>query len=336
MPFPSTSRGRRAIVVLALLQSSLALVSLSYAIAPPVAGRAPSVDVALGATTLGLALFTVSAVPRLGMSGLHTSLVAFTVVVALMVATRLTPQGQVAVAYALVLETLYVAFFTSPRSTHAHLVVMSCAFLAAVTYDPEGLNPLYVVIPLATMAMTGVVVSRLVSDQRTVLRHQVRLADHDPLTGLLNRRGIRTEAEIVRSLAERGGRATTVSIIDLDDFKAYNDTSGHAAGDALLTNLAHDWQSVLRRSDLLARIGGDEFLLVAPHTDGEGTAALVARMHAANPSPWSSGTTLWATEENLEAATARADAGLYLRKRTSKLTRSARARRVRGTGDARG
>ncbi len=87
------------------------------------------------------------------------------------------------------------------------------------------------------------------------------LADHDPMTGLHNRRAVIDEVAAILAHPVRSGQAMAMLFIDLDDFKPVNDRLGHAAGDALLTEVAHRIRRATRRGDLVARIGGDEFLV---------------------------------------------------------------------------
>ncbi|MEJ7714174.1 MAG: GGDEF domain-containing protein [Thermoleophilaceae bacterium] len=91
-----------------------------------------------------------------------------------------------------------------------------------------------------------------------------RLSERDPLTGLYNRR--RLHEEIVRQLAtlHRHLRPFGLLVIDLDRFKQVNDTAGHAAGDALLVEVAHALKRQLRTADYVARVGGDEFVVLLP------------------------------------------------------------------------
>ncbi len=103
-----------------------------------------------------------------------------------------------------------------------------------------------------------------ITDRRS---HEVQLqhmADHDPLTGLLNRRSF--EHELSRHIArvERYGAIGSVLMLDLDNFKYFNDTEGHSAGDQLIIAIAQGLQSRLRDSDVLARLGGDEFAVLLP------------------------------------------------------------------------
>ena len=102
------------------------------------------------------------------------------------------------------------------------------------------------------------------------------LADHDPLTGLFNRR--RFEHELAREHAGAGryGAAGALLALDLDHFKHVNDSLGHAAGDKLIMRVAMALRRRLRETDVLARLGGDEFAIALPHIDGEAEAVLVA------------------------------------------------------------
>ncbi len=96
------------------------------------------------------------------------------------------------------------------------------------------------------------------------------LANHDTLTGLVNRH--RFLEELTRSYNEvsRSGVSTALLLFDLDHFKEINDTSGHAAGDALLRMIAEELKLRTRKSDIVARLGGDEFAVLMPNTDASG------------------------------------------------------------------
>jgi diguanylate cyclase (GGDEF)-like protein len=99
---------------------------------------------------------------------------------------------------------------------------------------------------------------------RTELAHTRRQAEHDPLTGLPNRAG----AQRHRHLAAVAGRAQAAVLLDLDKFKAVNDTWGHQAGDALLVAIAGRLaQACIPVGAVAARLSGDEFLLLLPYTD---------------------------------------------------------------------
>jgi diguanylate cyclase (GGDEF)-like protein/PAS domain S-box-containing protein len=93
------------------------------------------------------------------------------------------------------------------------------------------------------------------------LRH---LADHDPLTGLLNRRGFEAAVTAHVARCRRYGAAGALLALDLDGFKGVNDTHGHHAGDALLASVAAGLRERVRETDVLARLGGDEFAVLLP------------------------------------------------------------------------
>lgn len=95
------------------------------------------------------------------------------------------------------------------------------------------------------------------------------LAERDPLTGLWNRRKLEEELHQHHLQVNRYGAEGAVLMVDIDDFKAVNDTLGHHAGDRLLVALANILTSRLRESDLVARIGGDEFAVVLPKAGRE-------------------------------------------------------------------
>ncbi len=102
-----------------------------------------------------------------------------------------------------------------------------------------------------------------------------RLASHDALTGLPNRRAV---VERLRTELARGGRRLGCLVVDLDNFKTTNDTLGHAAGDRVLCLMARRIASSLREGDVAGRYGGDEFLLVLPGADHEAVETVARRV----------------------------------------------------------
>ncbi len=99
---------------------------------------------------------------------------------------------------------------------------------------------------------------------RASLRSGLRLAVIDPLTGLYNRRYAMPHLARIAERSAATGRAYAVMLLDLDRFKSVNDSFGHAAGDAVLAEVAQRLQASLRPVDLIARIGGEEFLVAMP------------------------------------------------------------------------
>lgn len=104
------------------------------------------------------------------------------------------------------------------------------------------------------------------------------LADHDPLTELLNRRRFTHEFESILKRSNRFGTQGALIFFDIDQFKAVNDTSGHPVGDWLLCEVAHKLSHGVREVDLRARLGGDEFALVVENVDKSGAIALAEKL----------------------------------------------------------
>lgn len=108
---------------------------------------------------------------------------------------------------------------------------------------------------------------RMADQLRSTLRDGLRAAVTDPLTGLYNRRYAIPHLTRMADHAARSGRHFAVMLADLDHFKAINDRYGHAAGDAVLVEVAQRLRANLRAVDLIARIGGEEFLIALPDTE---------------------------------------------------------------------
>lgn len=116
----------------------------------------------------------------------------------------------------------------------------------------------------------------------TALRITANAAGRDSLTGLPNRRAFMTALASRGEAASRAGVVLTVGIIDLDHFKQYNDANGHEAGDALLRGAGEAWTGHIRKTDIIGRVGGEEFGLVV-NGDLDEAAALATRLLTAIP-----------------------------------------------------
>ncbi|GAB2666584.1 GGDEF domain-containing protein [Arenimonas aestuarii] len=154
-----------------------------------------------------------------------------------------------------------------------------------------------------------------------------KLATVDPLTGVLTRSGLVEQGHRLVLESRRHGRPLGVLLLDMDQFKAINDTLGHAAGDGVLRHLAARARLVLRGEDILGRLGGDEFVALLPSTDAGGARIVAERLRAAInhahmlyrgeeiPVPVSIGVAQIRADESLEAALQRADLAMYQAKR---------------------
>ncbi len=166
---------------------------------------------------------------------------------------------------------------------------------------------------LAVAPTVGFATQQLVAEIRAASAAMEGLARTDPLTGLLNRRGFQeiADREVIR--ARRTGEPLVVALLDLDHFKRFNDTRGHQAGDDLLAAAARSWTRELREVDVLARWGGEEFVILLPRCPDQVALNVLERVRSGTPQEQtcSVGYAEWRAGETLDDLTARADVALY-------------------------
>ena len=164
--------------------------------------------------------------------------------------------------------------------------------------------------------LIGLTVQGLVEDRSQLVRQLHQLARTDALTGLPNRRAWNEELPREVARAQRSGQPLCVAILDLDHFKAFNDTRGHPAGDKLLEEAAAAWRENARPSDFIARYGGEEFALLLPDCPQSAANAVVERFRRATPGTQTSsaGVACWNGVASPEALVGLADAALYAAK----------------------
>lgn len=124
-----------------------------------------------------------------------------------------------------------------------------------------------------------VIMCLLFSALKKNLENEKELARRDPLTDTLNRRSFFDLAEHEINRSRRYRLPLTVAYIDLDNFKGVNDQLGHQTGDALLISVVSTIRSNIRSSDILARFGGDEFVILLPDTPGDAALKFLNKMH---------------------------------------------------------
>ncbi|ODS69539.1 MAG: diguanylate cyclase [Acidovorax sp. SCN 65-28] len=182
--------------------------------------------------------------------------------------------------------------------------------------EPSLFQTLYIGAYVLTVLMLSIGAVLMATDRlRTELEH---LATYDSLTQTLNRRALLQRCEDELERAQRYGNGPSIMMVDLDNFKAVNDTRGHQHGDAVLVHFAERTREVLRRADRLGRYGGEEFLVLLPGADAQAALGVAQRIHAtlATGHPLdcevSIGLTSWTgPQETLDAMLSRADAALY-------------------------
>jgi diguanylate cyclase (GGDEF)-like protein len=170
-----------------------------------------------------------------------------------------------------------------------------------------------------TLVLGALLRRRWLHNQRLISRLHLRSMT-DVLTQLPNRRAFGQELarEMVR--AQRSGRPLTLALIDLDRFKDYNDLLGHPRGDALLEQAAIAWKNALRPTDLLARVGGEEFAVLMADSSAQNAGTSLERLRRATPEnqTFSAGLAQLAANEPATNLIDRADKALYRAKQAGR------------------
>ena len=160
----------------------------------------------------------------------------------------------------------------------------------------------------------------LLRETHTLTRRLERLSRSDPLTGAGNRRHLEEQLDREIARAERNKGPLSLAFLDVDHFKRYNDTHGHAAGDALLRDMVQAWRAILRPTDLLARFGGEEFVVVFPDVDAEDARGVLERLRRAMPhgQTCSAGIARFRPGDSMDSLLGRADQALYAAKNSGR------------------
>ena len=227
-----------------------------------------------------------------------------------------------------------------------HDRIGSCAQRIAEASDISAIGPLLNEVMEETRSMQDE--AQRSRDELITAREQARLAEerilklqeelddasrqmrHDQLTGALNRRGLEEMFEKEAARAQRRGAALSIALLDIDHFKKLNDTLGHHTGDAALVHLANVVRKHLRPQDVLARFGGEEFLILLPETETDDAYRAMVRLQRELTREFfmadqqkivitfSAGVTRIAPGEVLESAMKRADAAMYQAKQAGR------------------
>lgn len=227
-----------------------------------------------------------------------------------------------------------------------HDRIGSCAQRIAEVNDISAIGPLLDEVMQETRSMQDE--AQRSRDELIATREQARLAEeriaklqeeldeasrqmrHDQLTGTLNRRGLEEVFEKEAARAQRRGSTLSIGLLDIDHFKKLNDTLGHHTGDAALVHLANVVRKHLRPQDVLARFGGEEFLILLPETETDDAYRALIRLQRELTREFfmadqqkivitfSAGVTPLGTGESFDAAMKRADAAMYQAKQAGR------------------
>lgn len=220
-----------------------------------------------------------------------------------------------------------------PRTAGRHILVSSLAILIGSrvmrlgglllgfdlptgVFDPSIAQLAYIGLPSITIPLGAISLIMLASEK--LQRDLEFVSRYDDLTQCLNKKSAMEELQREVARAKRHGNRLSIMIIDLDNFKAINDTHGHLEGDKVLVDFSGKAKTSLRETDRLTRFGGDEFMAVLPDTDIEHASLVANRLHEAGqeaqPIAWSVsiGISEWlGPDDSLPALLTRADKALY-------------------------
>jgi diguanylate cyclase (GGDEF)-like protein len=241
----------------------------------------------------------------------------------------------------LIIILMFGMFSTTPakigRCSVYGLFTFGCAMVAVGMTDAEPgtvvLQCIHFAVLVVALPTTYILASQL-AELRSRLRQRREaltealdrievLATRDELTGLPNRRDMLAQLAVQQQRARRSGKPFCLCMVDIDHFKRINDVHGHSVGDGVLTSFAGTARASLRDTDLIARWGGEEFLVMLPDTERDVAQSAIDRMHKAIassstsggkpkvPVTFSAGLVSCEPNEPIGAAIERADLALY-------------------------
>ncbi len=228
--------------------------------------------------------------------------------------------------YLILLPVIFgtVAFGLNFGISSAILANLSAVF-AYMMVGADKISPLQIQLLCALVMCVGMVLGGAIADRTTATFE----AQHDPMTGLLNRRAFMQQGDIMLERARRYQHSLAVIMLDLDMFKLVNDAYGHDAGDRLLCEVADQCKLITRKVDLCARMGGEEFALMIEDADAEQAVQIADRLRtmiyqlhrgtSKDPASASFGVSIFRNQgETVNALLTAADRVLYVAKETGR------------------
>jgi diguanylate cyclase (GGDEF)-like protein len=283
--------------------------NLAFAVAFPPNLKPPAPDTVFALVWVSIsALLLLILAQRTPRWLVHVQLMASIVVTATLIYGAETNLGAALFGWAYSMVAIYASVWIPRRAALVYLLGMAATYL--VTLGLRDSLPYMLVTWLITMtvcAAIALLLEYLVSSLRT-------MAIVDPLTGLFNRAGLESVLGAHRSF----GTPTSLVVIDLDNFKALNDSEGHLAGDRMLRGVGQAIRRHLSDSDFAFRTGGDEFMLILPASNASSAEHLIGRLTREVDLGMSVGIVEWSPDEDFDAAMSRADALMYQEKGTER------------------
>lgn len=253
--------------------------------------------------------------------------------------TTLVPDGLTIAINLGISLILYIFALTQTRVHYIHWIILSSLmililFLGFNFSENQSMEilmqngGLFVFISLCALPVAGwknyealkqnYQLNRTIEEQKIQLEYY---ANNDPLTGVLNRRGGFLVFDRIVNLEKRNKSKICLAYIDLDDLKVVNDSKGHKAGDELLKSFTRKLQAVIRKSDVICRIGGDEFVVLFPECELEEVESLIERILKTQEISFSFGIACADADEDLEVDSLIniADKNMYTMKKARKL-----------------
>lgn len=314
-----TSPALMARVTGTLFLAGVVLVLLSLALPHPAAAdRAGMLGVAFAGSVGGMSLVLGARHARTWM--IQAALVTGTILVCLCVYFSGVATGIYATMFIWVVLVSTFFFSAWIAASHLAFVLAMYAVTLALVRAPEFSSVTRWILTAVALSVSCAVMSWLVHGLRAGARRSDKLradaeslARTDELTDLPNRRWLQDELDRELARAQRHATAVWAAMLDLDNFKGFNDRFGHGTADALLRDAAAQWRSALRTSDFLARYGGDEFVVLLPDCSLEDASQVMARLRRSTPlaQTCSAGMACWDGEASAAELLQRADAALY-------------------------
>ncbi len=226
---------------------------------------------------------------------------------------------------ALYVVAVLLSFWTPNTKFTFFIAITSSAFIIGIFICKAPLEEMWPAVFNRALSLFVIWVTTFLGlKTRDAEKKLIEMANHDFLTGLLNRRELFNRLSLEVSRVNRTNGPLSIIMIDIDHFKTINDRYGHIAGDMVLKKVAHGLREGIRDYDLICRFGGEEFLVMTPETDLRHATELAERLRGKigetpirirNAPPVtitiSAGVASLLEWENVEAMLARADTALY-------------------------